>query len=721
MGGTPILARALGVALTIATLTLALRCHVAQARSFTSSASAQQNVLVTVDAILVDAGLRRERDGGRPWCQLEPQLYYLLRRVVVGNPRRHVDLVISTRSPFLLLPDDAASTSQTLRTPTVTPEACDSGVLGAETLYVGSGMTTHSAVVIGPLPSTSALPLPLTPPGAGSFGMGLDAKADTSTESRSIHDTRGVWARKGQPRGLGWANASMFFGDAETRGWIMFNSTDAHPYSYADRASVSLLATPDAGSGFVLHAPGSITIAGSTWERQVVLLPESPFIELPEDIFDAAIMPLGANVHAEGVEETAWFTALDGSVAVTFAGMRFPMEARAIVVDHIAGDVGDVAKYLVFRRAAPGSHAVRIGCAPFRMNVFLDATSVDNDTSAGVSLRLARVEHVADTHPLNVIMFSILVMLFLVYMLGASLTANVMSRDIEIPTHSLLAELHHGWSMEVVEICGALCSTGVILANAAYLDLVPRYAFLMDSDLGTAQSFVRSACWTVSVLGGLHVVVVILELVAVRMDTRGHRAPRWRKGRAARPSKASALLSVAVAPLATLDNQGPIGADELVMGTLRMWNLHLILRRICGQSCMLLGIAVSVMEGPREGYNTRILATVVVAAFVVPCHMFASLARAVWIDISMGGRGARCAMRLQVAVYTVTTLAFMIFVVAYLMEPLSTMVFPVFPTTVLWTISALLALLFLCIGILGQLDLSRKSQTTHDPIDTLVL
>jgi hypothetical protein len=673
-------------------------------------------VLATVDEVVVTAGLRQEIDGGRPWCQSEPAIYYLLHRVVVGNPRRHADFALDTRSPYLVFPDSDVAVSQTLRTPSTTPGGCDAGVLAADVVYVGSGMATHSLAVLGPLAEGLEPRLPSRLPWFGVLGLGMDPRAEEASPSQRVRDTRGMWARHGTTTGLGWTNASLYLGDADTRGWIMFNSTAAHPYSYAKPASVLVHATPNADLGYLLQERAQIRIGDREWDRAAVLLPESPFIELPEDIFDAAIVPLDVNVHAEHVAAAPWFTALHASVSVTLVGMRLTLDKNALVVSHAVGDVDDVARYFLFRRAPAGTSTIRFGCAPFQLNVFISAAS--NTTL--LQLSLAVVEKVAVMNTFNILMFPVLIGLFIVYMLGAALTDNVMSQEVAEPDHSLLAKLHHGWSMEATEVSGAALSLATVLVNAYSLDLVPRYAFLMDSDLATGVAFSAIARWTIGVLATLHITVVVLEVMVVWLRTRHPRHPRHprhqKRAALALVNTPSTLLAMAVAPFPTLiaPQHAHVHANTRIIGTLRMWNFHLIVRRICAQSCMLLATAITVLEGPRDGYNIRILAMVVITAFVVPCHMFASLARALWVDVRLRQGGATWAVRAQMGIYTATTAAFMVVIVVYFMEPLSTMVFPVFPASVLWAISALLALFLLGIGVISQIDRSRVRDRDRD-------
>lgn len=782
------------VVLGVVCLWLCTYAPLAHAKSFTSALTGQRDVLVVIDDVKVQTQLQSEVDGGRPWCQAEPTIFYMLRQVTVGNPRRHVDFSVSTQSPFLVFPDRDVAVSQTVRTPSVSIGSCSSGVHGTELLYTGTGTTRHSMVALtGTVPTINGEPLPLPMPPAyrfaGVLGLGLDPRADEGTASQRILDTRGVWARTGTA--AGWSNASMYFGNRHTLGWILFNTTHAHPYSYRHPAAMHVRARARAEDGFHLRSPVTLRIGDRSWERSAVFLPELPFIEVPEDIYDAAIMPLGIRVHArstvEGLRDTSWFQHILSTVTldVDAEGPIAPVaiHADSIVVHHSVGDLDDDARYLLFRRAPPGESRIRFGCAPFRFNVFLDATQADpqsppvngsDTTQYPLRLSLAVVEDVERTHTFNILMFPVLVTLMVVYTMGTALTQNVMTQEVEEPTHSLLLELHHGWNMEAAELCGAVCAFITMYVNHPSLDLVPRYAYLMDSDLDTAVTFATLARWIVYILAPLHVTVVLLEVAILYLSRRKTNAARFQKGARADSSrpvsrtlyplrsrstrrlrntpggsadtggagarvKASVeaalvhpvarVLSIAVAPLASLTHT--VSGNDVVIGTLRMWNFHLIVRRMCMQFGVIVAMAITVMEGPRKGYNVRILAFVVIIAFIVPCRMMVGLANALLRDVANRGPNprARTGIRLQVLVYTLTTVAFVAFDVVYLVEPLSTMIFPVFPTSILWAISATTALLLLSIGVATQLDRARGHTTAAggktlskrppDPIDTM--
>lgn len=673
----------------------------ASARPYTKEHTGQTNILTTVDGIVVRTSLRSEVDGGRPWCQAEPTVYYVLHAMVVGQPNRHINFVVDTRSPYLVFPDEEVGVSQTVRTPTVTTTACGSGVLGAEVLYPGSGMVVHSLAVLGrALPLDAGLAMPDQLPGYGVLGMGMDARAYDAPVSHRIQDSRGMWVRQGADQGVGWANATMFFGNTDNKGWVMFNTTAAHPFAYDSPTAVTATATPLFDAGYELHQPVHLTIGDNTWERQAVFVPELPFIELPEALFDTAIMPLGANVHEPDLASRAWHTMLQRTT-VTVQGKTFGLHEDALVVSHPVGDTRELAKFFLFRRGPPGSSAIRFGCAPFHISAFVDAVQHANATAGGMRLSLAVTDPVAIGHGFNKLAFAVVVVLLLQYEIGRKATSTVVEQQIARPTHSLVQELHHGWSLELVELLSGGVSIAVVVVNLLELNLVPRYAYLMDAPLATGETFAAVVVWSVCVLGALNTVVVALELAVVRM---------------ASTTVTDRVLSLAVAPFVAL--QGPVQANTRLMGTLHMWNFHLTVRRICMHVCLLLSLSITCMQGPRNGYSVRLLAAIVFCAFALPATTFVGLCKELWQDAAVSrSKRASWATRLQMVVYTGCALAFMLFVVIFLVEPMSTMVFPVFPTNALWVISSLVAILAVGMGILGQLN--GRDATKAGPKDRI--
>ena len=620
-------------------------------------------------------------------CEADPRVEYVIDSVFIGNPRREMAMVLSWSDSELVTTDRPWAESQTLKLPQHN-ENCNRS--GRDVLYMGNGMCIHSLV------SVSGQPRPRTP-GAGI--LGILPRKDT-----------GIWTQ-----GVGWRRLSAYFGDVNTPGWLMWNSSIPHPFTKrsVERALHLPLNTSQAITehntfqGFSIPRV-AMKIGGNTWTRPGRFVPDYPFIDLPPDIYDSVWQTFRPNVHDKGDKRKRWMKALEQTtVQLASGGPIIRIDASALELAWQSPDFIDDMNLLVFRRAVSGTSVITFGCRPFRMNIFLDQDAGE--------WSLARVPDVEKNHEFNLIVGFVLLSTLVILYISSTTTRAIRRSELNVdeserpiqgrptPLHmTFIRTVHQGWEMEAIELAIAIVALVVVVVNVNDLDLAERYAFLMYSDIATGELFASITFHAVVAVGSIQLLTicgeVLMMLSAESLLSSGSaeltstQDPLSALEASRHPSTGKSFIvrvcrtiRFAVVPMTLF-----APSHSVSKGTMSVWNFHVKFREFCTYFLVMAGYTCCLVRGVRNGTNIQILAAVcIVGIYMIGAEtgkLIHIISKDVVDDMSSWSN------RLQCLLYIDLDLACLVYMLVFLVRPIGITVFPVFSTSTLLIIAALIAL-----------------------------
>ena len=608
------------------------------------------------------------------YCEVSPTAMYIVDDVPIGNPRRKMSFVVSWGQRRLTASDVVWSESQTLEMVHNDPTC---RLDGSEVVYTGAGMCIHTEVNMHS-PQGNALP--------GTGTLGVFPRKGT-----------GLWVS-----GTGWSSVSAYFGDMETPGWMIWNSTTPHPYTrpavapafVADLNSSTVEGGDSVFKGFLVPQL-SLAIGSTVWSRQGLFVPDYPFIDLPPDVYDAMWTAHQPNVHDRGHRRERWVHALASSTSVTLqlSGAAIPLDREALEVAWTTPDHIDDMKWLVFRRGEEGSQHIRFGCRPFRLNIFVD---VEANT-----LSLMHVPDLERDHTFNTFVgFVGLSLLMVMYMSSAATRAvgrNGPSGTADAPAkrtlqHTLLGFIHQGREMEVIELAIAVVSMVVVWYNVTHLDMQERYAYLMFSSMDQAEVFTRVTLVSTWIAGSLQVCNIVIDAIIVglaaairrrRKATAGamHHDPLKAYSLAIRDASFGGLhrlLTFVGKALRTVSVPTTLFADSQFVGTgtFSVWAFHIKFREFCTHFLLVAAFTCTLVRGVRGGTNVQILAAVCIGGLYLTGVETGRLLCAAMEDFNKPSVFA--SSKVQLTMYIVMDGLCIVYMLLFLARPISVAVLPVF-------------------------------------------
>ena len=419
----------------------------------------QRNVMVILDNVLRDAKLIYTREGEYNMFALMPHVSYLV-KADIGFPKRKVELEVTTEHAELHLYYEPWADSSTLHIPVDNPHG-DKPV--ADIMFLRRGNFWNTNIAPGAQ-------------GSAQWGIGM--------MPGNVPD--------GWNGPFKWQNMSCAFGTAASPGWIMFNTSQAHPFSVESENQIY-------GSGtFALTPTGAISFPRSVlrlgnqsrWHLDVQFRPEYPFLELPPQVYREVLDAIGLSSFTSVYNDE--FFAIPATALVNFLQLQLRGIDKPFFLDHAIEvatlqRVPQEKRFFMLRRGAHDQTHIVVGTNAFGVNVFMHREHW-NDTNVFVSF--ASVNLIEAAIPLNEYMFSILLIVFSLHLI---LFRSAGAKPSPVPVN-------------LIGSCVmALTCLAIFVINMWHFDILPRYLFFLGTTKHTASmflstSFVFNLVWSFVVL-----------------------------------------------------------------------------------------------------------------------------------------------------------------------------------------------------------------------------
>lgn len=677
------------------------------ARSISQTNTRQRDILVPVTRILVpvETDTFVFQDGSV--CRPRPRPLYVLDGVLMGYPARPSAVFVDAEYPSMVLTSNPWSSSQSFRVPDpASVLACRSlAVAGQELVYAGTGMFWHDDTVFNP----GAFPASVAASGLAQLGLAVPG---------------GAW---GGP--WGWSNATMYFGTQRSRGWVQFNTSDAHPYAalppsgnmLSEVEEESLVRVPVNTACLMEIERASVRVGSEVVHGVVVeLVATHRTIELPPALYDVVVDGV-LNVHdAETLKAlTDDFMSVTMPVGHNGEDRVFPVPADALLVDRL-NDSGELElQFLALRRGTHPSR-VRLGCAALGASLFVDADSWE---AAGPGEPVGRLGHVnislAPTPPLQTsywfnseVAFPLLGLAFLVWVITTDIATTVQGTVTGVTRARMSLVTSMVWWNEVLEVGAGLFGAATVKVNLYYLHLQERFAhFTGFSRTGAAPWFTFFVWWIVLLCALANTWLCTVEAVSRKKIMRQLLKPTGVTSRATDPE----LHRGGVVSMAFFRGE----ENSVVMGSLVVMAYHRMLRSALFQGSVLVPLLVVCLEGDMAAanMNTFVLLTVscmlVVLQGVNAVLLLATLLHSLCDEGSWRfQKRSACAVVgnwLQIALLGAICTTLVAFAGGFLLKPMISTRFASFSDEEDWVAS----IIFIAIALLAAIYTVRSAASTR--------
>ena len=652
---------------------------------FTTTDQQQVNVFafVTDTRVVMHATRRAFASPGSPaMCQSVPLVLSVLDGVLVGNLFRSEPMAVDFLWPSMVVPSPPWRGSQSFVLPTPSV-ACDDP--GRDVVYIGSGMFRHQQVRQG----------------GGAWNLGWSG----GTAALGLAIPGGAWDT------YGWANATMHFGGRETdKGWIGFNVTEDHPFSWSDQfvgwASfvVDLHRRLTLQGARIAHRARHSNEVRSFDVQQVVFLPEYAFLDLP----DAAWAVLGLDalqLNAHNATSLDQLGDLVLHLPLTVDGRAVQQEVpvlrdRMVVKEYRDRTMTTAERFLGIRRSE-SANTVVVGCAMLGMSFFVDAASfapappqfqsTQLGTVHGSLSRVDRLEHVSHRNayvftPFLLVCVAMWVLTMQIHNVRdnrASMfaaRAPVAYRRVYINTSSTI-----GLVVQVVGVALGIAST---VMNGDPRHITMRYKLLFAETTDEAMWY-SAVSHVMGILWGVVCIAMVLSEVAwgntsahpLRQNV-SHFAPNaahFPEQRRHSPRRRHRALCFPWA-VASGDHR------SLMLHHLSVWNLHSVLKEIGFVNCVAIGLVNSLMEGAPKNHNVFMIFGAVTMMVLVPATVMVSIGHMLWLAVFGVAFRASWWNVVQVTACVLLNVVMYAFIIRNLMFPVTVSVLQEFDPSTNWLV-----------------------------------